>query len=72
MACVLALSLVGCGSYYKIADPTTGKTYYSNKLKQRTGYVEFTDAATGSTVTIQNSEVLKISKDEFKANTPQK
>jgi len=27
------------------------------------------DAKTGSTVTLQNSEVTKINKEEFKANT---
>lgn len=71
LACVIALSLAGCGSYYKITDPSSGKVYYSEKVKKRSGYVEFTDSNSGSDVTLQNSEVLKISKDEYKANTPE-
>jgi hypothetical protein len=73
MACVLALSIAGCGSiyYFKITDPSTGNTYYSQKIEKRGSAVEFTDAKSGSMVTLQNSEVKEISKDEYKANTPQ-
>ena len=76
MACVLALSIAGCGSiyYYKITDPSTGNAYYSQKVEKQKqgGSVSFTDAKSGSMVTLQNSEIAEISKDEFKANTPQK
>ena len=76
MACVLALSIAGCGSiyYYKITDPSTGNAYYSQKVEKQKqgGSVSFTDAKSGSVVTLQNSEIAEISKDEFKANAPKK
>ncbi len=76
MVCVLALSMAGCGSiyYYKITDPSTGNTYYSQKVEKQKqgGSVSFTDAKSGSMVTLQNSEIAEVSKDEYKANTPQK
>ena len=76
IVCVLALSMAGCGSfnYYKITDPSTGNSYYSQKIEKQKqgGSVSFTDAKSGSMVTLQNSEIAEISKDEFKANTPQK
>jgi len=71
---VLALSMAGCGSiyHYKITDPSTGNTYYSQKIEKKNSAIEFKDAKSGSTVTLQNSEILEISKEEYKANTPQK
>jgi hypothetical protein len=67
---VLFLSIIGCGSYYKVVDPGTGKTYYTDKVKtQKGGAIKLKDASTGAEVTIQNSEVTQISKKEFKANT---
>ncbi len=63
----MALLFTGCGSYYKVKDPSSDKTYYTKKIKdKREGAVKFTDAVSGSEVTIQNSEVTKIKKDEYK------
>lgn len=61
-----------CGSYYMVKDPSSEKTYYTQKIKdKKEGAVNFKDAVTGSEVTIQNSEVTRIKKDEFKkAITP--
>ena len=70
IAGILALAVAGCSSYYKIADPASGKIYYSNEIQKESGSIEFKDANSGSTVTIQNSEVTEISQEEFKANTP--
>ena len=62
------LMLVGCTSYYKVTDPTTGKTYYTTELKQkRHGAASLKDARTGNTVNLQNSEIAKVSKDEYNA-----
>ncbi len=71
IACVLALSIAGCGSiyHYKITDPSTGNTYYSQKIEKKGSAIEFTDAKSGSMVTLQNSEVLEISKEEYQAST---
>jgi hypothetical protein len=64
--------LAGCFSnYYEVKDPGSDKTYYTNKIKEnREGSISFSDATTGANVTIQNSEVREIKKDEFKAAVP--
>ena len=60
--------VVGCASYYKVTDPQTGKEYYTQEIDNvKGGAVKMKDARSGSTVTIQNSEVKEISKDEYKA-----
>ena len=72
---VVALSmLVGItacgGGYYMVKDPATDKTYYTDKIiEEKGGAIKLKDANTGSEVTLQNSEVTKINKEEFKANT---
>jgi hypothetical protein len=52
-----------------VTDPTTKNVYYSEDVQQSksTGAVKFTDAKTGTSVNLQNSEVKEITKDEFKA-----
>ena len=66
---VFGLSACG-GGYYKVVDPTTDKVYYTKDLDEdKGGAIKIKDANTGSTVTLQNSEVTKINKEEFKANT---
>jgi len=72
---VLAVSLVGlaagCASYYKVTDPATSKVYYTNDLDRHgSGSVVFKDAITGSTITLQSSNIAEINKQEYKANTP--
>ncbi len=60
--------LAGCGGYWMVTDPTTKKVYYTEEVKtSKGGGAKFKDAKTGSEVTVQNSEVKEISKDEFKA-----
>lgn len=64
----IGLFVVGCASYYKVTDPQTGKEYYTQEIDNvRGGAVKLKDARSGSTVTIQNSEVKEISKDEYTA-----
>lgn len=69
MAVVSSMFIVqGCGRYYRIDDPTTSKTYYTKKIKEeRGGAIEFTDAATGTKVTLQNSEILEVNHKTFDA-----
>ena len=65
---LVILSLSGCTTYYKVADPVSGKSYYTTSVDQnKSGVTKLVDARTGSKVTIQNSEVTKNSKDEYKA-----
>src|SRR5688500_11135829 len=70
-ACSLAVLVFagGCSSYYKVTDPTTGRVYYTDDLDKRdAGAVTLTDARTGQDVTIQNSEVAKISKEQYETS----
>lgn len=70
---LLTLSITGCGKYYMVKDPNTGNTYYTDCIEERnTGAIKFKDANTGSVVTIQNSEINEIPKDEYKKNTKEK
>jgi hypothetical protein len=65
--------LFGCAGkgYWMVNDPYTKNVYYTQKLDFLTsGAVAFTDAQTGKMVSIQNSEVKKITEDEFKAVVP--
>lgn len=70
LAIFFLFGLVACGGYYKVVDPASGNVYYTTKVKSEPGgAVKLKDAKTGAEVTIQNSEVTKVKKDEFKANT---
>jgi hypothetical protein len=61
-----ALLAGGCTTYYQIQDPDSGYVYYADDMKTlEGGAVKFTDARTGAEVTVQNSDVKVISKDEF-------
>jgi hypothetical protein len=60
------LLAVGCTTYYQIQDPVTGDVYYADNMKTLDGgAVRFTDAQSGTEVTVQNSDVKEISEDEF-------
>jgi hypothetical protein len=64
------LLLLGCGgkTYWKVHDPYTKTIYYTVGLdKLSSGAVAFTDAQTGKEVSIQNSEIKKITEEDFKA-----
>lgn len=67
--CGLTVTVVGCSSYYRVTDPASGKAYYTTKVGEagKAGAVKIKDAKTGSTVTLQSSEVKEISSDEYKA-----
>jgi len=71
LALLVLIGISACGGgYYRVKDPTSDKTYYTDDLKEeKGGSIKLKDANTGSTVTLQNSEITKIKKDEFKANT---
>ena len=61
----------GCaGSYYKVTDPGSGKVFYTEEVKRNGPAVEFKDAATGSVVTLQNSEVAQIDKAAYQSAVP--
>lgn len=65
---LVLLVLAGCGGYWQVIDPASKNIYYTEEVDQmKGGAVKFIDAKTGSQVTLQNSEVKEVSKDEFKA-----
>ena len=71
LAIFFLIGITACGGgYYMVKDPATDKTYYTDKIiEEKGGAIKLKDANTGSSITLQNSEVTKIKKEEFKANT---
>jgi len=69
IVCGLIAGVVGCSSHYRVTDPASGKTYYTTKINDagRAGAVKINDDRTGSTVTLQSSEVKEISEEEYEA-----
>ena len=62
------LTMAGC-SHYKVTDPGSGKSYYTEYVcRNMGGGVTLTDARTGDKVTLQNSEVKEITKEEYMSN----
>lgn len=56
----------GCATYYQVKEPTGGQTYYTTDIEEtKAGAVKFKDKKSGSTITLQNSEVREIKKDEY-------
>jgi hypothetical protein len=62
-ACAALLS--GCASYYTVRDLATGKEYYTQDLARYGTGVLFTDARTGSEISLQSSEVIQIPEDLY-------
>lgn len=68
-ALLFALVVPACTSYYKVTDPNSGKAYYTTDIDhpKHDSAVQFKDEKTQAEVTLQSSEIHKISKDEYKA-----
>lgn len=67
MLCGLMLATASCTSYYRVSDPAGTKEYYTTDIdKSRAGSISFKDAKSGSTVTLQSSDIKEISEDDFK------
>ncbi|HEY2675835.1 MAG TPA: hypothetical protein VGI65_02625 [Steroidobacteraceae bacterium] len=63
-----AMLMSGCTDYYMVKDPQSGKAFYTTSIAQKKGQaVVFKDTASGAQVTLQNSQVTEISKDQYKA-----
>jgi hypothetical protein len=64
------LMATGCSPhYYRVTDPQSGKTYYTNNVDRvwQGGALNFEDVQSGTSVTLQNSEVKELSEGEFMA-----
>lgn len=62
-----ALAVAGCANhYYKVTEPNNGHTYYTDHLSRHTGgAVTLVDRSTGDKVTLQNSDVKRLTKEEY-------
>jgi hypothetical protein len=70
MLLAVVLGTAGCGTYYRVTDPSSGRVYYTDEVKRSSqGTVQVKDAKSGADVTLQASEVLEISSDDYKKNT---
>jgi hypothetical protein len=66
---IFALLLCGCASYYKVLDPVSSKTYYTEDIDHMdNGVIRFKDEETKTRVTLPQSEVIQITEDQYKAN----
>jgi len=66
----LTMLVAGCSdNHYRVTDPTSGNSYFTTKVSDtgKGGAVKIKDAKTGSTVTLQSSEVKEISEQEYEA-----
>jgi len=66
----LTMLVAGCSdNHYRVTDPASGTAYYTTKVSDagKGGAVKIKDAKTGSTVTLQSSDVKEISEDEYQA-----
>ncbi|MBA3036802.1 MAG: hypothetical protein FP814_09945 [Desulfobacterium sp.] len=67
---VFMLGISGCASYYKIVDPVSKKVYYSDSVdKKGNGAIQFKDEVSKNKVTLPQSEVMKVTEDQYKAET---
>ncbi len=70
LGCVLgaALAATGCVShhYYEVTEPTSGRTYYTHHMySHMNGAVTLVDRSTGDKVTLQNSDIRRVTKEEY-------
>lgn len=64
---LVLLFIVGCTSYHKVTDLSTGKVYYTTDINHKgSGSVDIKDGRTGARITLPSSEILKITKEEYK------
>lgn len=69
LAVASLLAVAGCVSYFKVTEPGSGKEFYTQDVSRKIGggAIEFKDAKTGATTTLQNSQVLEIDKKTYEA-----
>lgn len=63
---LVVLLASGCTSYYRITDQSTRRTYFTTDYDRTTsGAVQFYDNKSRADVTLQSSEIVEISRDDF-------
>ena len=69
LACAAVTMLGACTHYYKVRDPVSDKIYYTDDLdNEGGGAILFKDYVTKQQIRLSNSEVIRITRDEFDAN----
>ena len=64
------LTLAACGgNYYLVKDPHSGREYYTTAVERSNGGIRFRDGKTQTSVMLQNSEIIEVSKDQYRAST---
>ena len=67
---LLVLGMGACSStYYLVKDPVSGREYYTTQIEHSGDKVTFRDDKSAATVSLQNSEITKITSDQYRANT---
>jgi len=65
-ACTLLLAGCSGGSYYMVRQPGAATPYYTTGIERAGNYaVQFKDGRSGSEVALQNSEISKISQEDY-------
>ena len=65
-ACTVLLAGCSGGSYYMVRQPGAATPYYTTGIERAGNYaVQFKDGRSGSDVVLQNSEVTKISQEDY-------
>ena len=63
---IVCLFAIGCTKYYKVTKPGTDNTYYTTKIKKnKSGAINLEDERTGKRITLQSSEIEKITENQF-------
>ena len=71
-ALLVVLLASGCASYYRITDQSTRRTYFTTDYERTTsGAVQFYDNKSRADVTLQSSEIVEISRDDFDSGLKQ-
>ena len=73
LSIAVSLTLLGCAGYYKITDPASNKVYYTQDINRKmNGAIRFKDEVSKTQVTLQQSEVIEITQDQFEAAAARK
>jgi hypothetical protein len=71
-ALLVVLLASGCTSYYRITDQSTRRTYFTTGYdRTSSGAVQFYDEKSRADVTLQSSEIVEISRDDFDSGLKQ-
>ena len=71
-ALLVVLLASGCTSYYRITDQSTRRAYFTTGYDTTSsGAVQFYDQKSRADVTLQSSEIIEITKDDFESGLRQ-